>query len=132
MLRIRYSSGELDIEGSIEDYVILHSQLNKLICEPDIPSIELVCDTEFDPSPYEKKCQKVQIQLGSGLNKFIVSGLTLKIEGSSVALKNFSDNFPDGRAKHSRTIAYHHHYDVYSFPEYISNDSPEVVLSLRQ
>ena len=132
MLRIRYSNRELDIEGSIQDYVMFRSRLNKVICEQNISSIELICDTEFDPSPYEKKCKKIQIQIGSGLNKFIVSGSTLKVEGSSVALKNFSNNFPDRCAKHDKLIGYHHHYDVCSFPEYISSDSPEVVLSLRQ
>ena len=132
MFRIRYSNGELDIEGSSQDYVVLRSQLNKVIYEQDISGIELVCDTKFDPSPYEKKCKKIQIKLGSGLNKFIVSGSVLKIKGSSVALKNFSDNCPDKCAKHESIIGYHHHYDVCSFPEYVSSESLDVVLSLRR
>ena len=72
-----------------------------------------------------------RVILGTGRNEFSLAGSTLKVEGSAIALKNFSDNFPDGGRTEGQ-IRYHHHYDVISFPEYISNDSPDVVLSLRK
>ncbi len=131
MLRIRYSDRALDIEGSDQDYVALRAKIDKLINGQYISAIEVLCDPKSEASPYDKNCKKLRIILGTGRNEFSLAGSTLKVEGSAIALKNFSDNFPDGGRTEGR-IRYHHHYDVISLPEYISNDSPDVVLSLRK
>jgi len=131
MLRIRYSDRALDIEGSDQDYVALRAKIDKLLNGQYISAIEILCDKNSDPAPDDKSCKKLRIILGSGRNEFSLDGSTLTVKGSAIALKNFSDNFPDGGKVNSKGIRYHHHYDVISLPEYISRDSPDVVLSLR-
>lgn len=111
---------------------MLRSEINKVIDSRGESSAEVVCETNFDPSPYDINCEKIYISKGFGPNDFSVSGSTLRVKGSLTALKNLSDNFPEGVGKYEGTVQYHHHYDVYSFPEYVSSDSPEVVLSLVQ
>ena len=131
MLRIRCATGEVEIEGTRKDYAALRFQLNQLISAPDIWSIEFVCDAAFDPSPYEQNCQKMKIEIGSGPNEFSVSDSVLKVEGSSAALMNLGENLPDDSEISEGIIQSHHHYDVYSFPEYVASDSPAVVLLLK-
>lgn len=131
MLRIRYSDRALDIEGSEQDYKDLCNKIDKLIDGYYTSAIAVLCDSDFDPYPYHKSCAKIRIVLGSGRNEFNVNDSMLKIEGSAIALKNFSDNFPIGIEEDKGEIRYHHHYDTYSFPEYIAEDSPNIVLSLR-
>ena len=131
MLHIRYSDRALDVEGSDQDYVALRAKIDKLLNGQYVSAIEVLCDANPDPSPYVKSCKKLRIILGSGRNEFSLDGSTLKVKGSAIALKNFSDNFPDGGRVNSEGIRYHHHYDVCSLPEYISSDSPDVVLALR-
>ncbi len=130
MLRISYSDRALDIEGSDQDYVALRAKIDKLLNGQYISAIEILCAQNSDPAPSDKSCKKLRIILGSGRNEFSLDGSTLKVEGSAIALKNLSDNFPDGGGNDAG-IQYHHHYDICSFPEYISNDSLDVVLSLR-
>ena len=132
MLRVRYSCNELNIEGSAQDFLTLRDEICKLINDASSLSLEVICDTNFDPSPYDTKCEKIYVIVASGSNIFSVSDLILRVEGSVIALKNWSDNFPDDKVKYDGSIQYHHHYDTYSFPEFVSNQSPEVVLSLLQ
>lgn len=132
MLRISYSDRELDIEGLAQDYVDLHGKIDKLIEDHYTSTIEMLCDADFDPSPYDENCHKIHIILGSEKNEFSVVNSILIIKGSSIALKNFRDNLPTGVVEDAGQVRYHHHYDACSFPEYISSDSPEIVMSLRQ
>ena len=118
MLRIRYSDRELGIEGSEQDYLNLQAKIDKLLSGQYVAAIEVLCKSRSDPSPYDKNCKKLRIILGLSRNQFSIDGSTLKIEGSAIALKNFSDNFPIGISEYSGQVRYHHHYDTCSFPEY--------------
>ena len=109
---------------------MLRSEIKKVIDDRGKSSAEVACETNFDPSPYDSNCEKIHISQGIGPNNFSVYGSTLRVKGSLTALKNLSDNFPDGVEEYEGAVQYHHHYDVYSFPEYVSSGSPDVVLSL--
>ncbi|NET10069.1 MAG: hypothetical protein F6K09_14935 [Merismopedia sp. SIO2A8] len=108
---------------------MLRSEISKVINRPS-SSAQVVCDTDFDPSPYDISCEKICLILGFGPNDFNVFNSVLSIEGSSAALKNLSDNLPCDSEEYDGTLQYHCHYDMYSFPDFVSSRSPEVVLSL--
>lgn len=133
MIQIRSADNELNIEGTNQEFIKLQSAIGQVINTTNSSGVLIRCDEDFDPTPYKTSCKLLQIQLGSGPNQFIVINSTLKIIGSASALCNLSKNLPiveDGEFEDS--IQYHHHYDIYSFPEYVSRNSPEITLSLRQ
>lgn len=133
MLRICYADNELDIEGTNQDFRDLQSAIRQVISLKEQSGVVIQCDVDFDPSPYEIRCKQLLIQVKSGPNQFLVSNDALQIIGSSDALLNLSENFPiDADCDVRNSIRYHIHYDVISFPEYVSSNSPSVTLSLRQ
>lgn len=130
-IRIRFSPNELDIEGTHRDFAELQARIDKLLSSPEATELQVVCDTQFDPAPYDQNCAFLRLKIGSGPNQFNVVGATIEILGSRDALKNLGDNFPESGYSNG-TIRYHHHYDRISFPEYVSSCSPWVTLSVRR
>lgn len=132
MMQIRSADNELDIQGTNQEFIEFKSAIKQAITSSNRREVVIQCDEELDPSPYTTSCKQLQIQLGFGPNQFIVVNSELKIIGSSAALHNLSENLPIEDGEYQDSIQYHHHYDAYSFPEYVSSNSPEITLSLRQ
>ncbi len=130
MMQIRSADNELDIQGTNQEFMEFKSAIKQVTTSSNQTEVVIQCDEEVDPSPYTNSCKQLQVQLGSGPNQFIVVDTTLKIIGSPAALNNLSENLPIKDGEYQDNI--HYHYDAYSFPDYVSSNSPEITLSLRQ
>jgi hypothetical protein len=94
--------------------------------------VEIPCEQDLDPTPYERCHATLVVAPGVGPNCFLPCGRELQIVGSLAALRNLCANLPIGVEQAESPVGYHLHYDALSFPEHVDSNSPDVVLSLRQ
>lgn len=129
MIYVLASEREIAIVATNAGYARFVACIEQSFASPDgCASID--CEL-VKPSPYDQSLSVIKVVVTSGPNHFEWAGDTLRISGSQKALGNLKDNLPMG-VEYDGPIPYHHHYDVLSFPDFVSEHSPEVVLELAR
>ena len=122
-MKIKYSDNdEISIEGSRSEFETLHSKIIGMLTSGK-NELHINLDSLYDPSPYDYAAMKV-IFVISIENSIQIEDAFLVFKGTDDFFNNFALNLPFG----IDDVPYHVHYDCISFPQFLKEGSPEVVI----
>ena len=133
MIRIRHSTNpyvELELEGSNSEWAELRTVVLDF-CKTGEPVLDILADSEFDPSPYQHKLARLCLQKTMEPILISVAGGALSISGKPEWLSLFAENMPYD-AQHTSSVGYHVHFDRLGREDHMSEASLGIVLGLRK
>ena len=121
-MKIKYSANnEISIEGSKDEFSRLMDSITKLIYS-DGDAISINVETNFNPEPYDNHGIGLTIKINKS-NSIEITEKKLIISGEQNFLLSIASNLPFD----VESIPYHVHYDAISFPQYLNENSPDIV-----
>ncbi len=130
VLQLRCSPGELDVQGSLSEWKELRENILSFLAGGGSGELNVPCDQETSPEPYQFSPKSFRLKCGKGLNNFEATEEVVRLVGSPECLANFAENVPWDVEVKPGGIEYHVHYDSISSP--VEESSPDVTLTLRQ
>ncbi|WP_255991635.1 hypothetical protein [Chitinolyticbacter albus] len=131
MIRIRYSPGEVELEGTQISYLAIRNQIIRIANSDEIGA-SLESESGFDPAPYGQALIGLDIVKNKGPILAITKGDRLEISGSPEFLLVLASNLPWENTLRNLAEPYHIHFDAAGWPNEISVNSAEMVFSLTR
>ncbi|WP_410499284.1 hypothetical protein [Chitinibacter sp. S2-10] len=130
MIQIIYSKMECELSGSNDELQRLSEQITDF-CQSNDKLLFLKTETQLDPSPYDEVLTSIVLEKTDDM--FVASKRddTLYITGGIESLTNFVQNLPYDAEMSNNGVSFHVHFDALGWPEHISAESIEMVLSLK-
>jgi hypothetical protein len=122
-MKVRYSrNNEISIEGSIDKLAKFHQDILDFVRSEKIEFVT-VLNFSFNPAPYESAAINIIFRIADE-NSVYIDGKSLFFTGAKEFFSDFAHNIPFD----VDTIPYHVHYDYISFPEFLNETSPDLVI----
>ncbi len=122
-MKIKYSdNGEISLEGSRSELEHLHNDIIGIL-GADKHELIVNIENSYDPTPYDYAANKIVFNVSTE-NSIQIDDASLKLKGTREFFKNFALNLPFDIDE----VPYHIHYDYISFPEFLKEGSPEIVI----
>lgn len=130
MIQIICSKMECELSGSNDELQRLSEEITEF-CNNSAKVLRLNTQKQLDPSPYDEVLTSIVFEKTDGMFVASKRNGTLFISGGIESLINFAQNLPYDAEMPSNGVAFHMHFDTLGWPEHISEESIELVLSLR-
>ena len=122
-MKVKYSNnGEILLIGSRSELNKLHIKLIEML-NSENKEFYIKLDSNYDPAPYEYIAERIAFSI-SIVNTIEIKSNTLAVRGAEGFIESFARNLPFD----VDNTPYHVHYDYISFSQFLTEDSPEVVI----
>jgi len=126
MIRIRYSSGEHEVSGSVSELAEVAAALRRLARAPG--EVVIPCAASFDPRPYSGILPRFRLQKKEGKDRIAVVDGALVLSGSADGLDRLASFF-DMPA--DVEPGFHVHHEAAYAPQFIAPDSLSLVIAVE-
>lgn len=124
-MKIKYSANdEVSIEGSRVEYNQLRNKINHFVSSSN-SSLLIKVEVDFNPERFEDHADSL-IFSKCVSNSIEIIKRELIISGTPDFLLNIADNLPSD----IEILPYHVHYDSISFPQFLNEESFDVVFEV--
>ncbi len=123
-MQIRYSKNEILISGTAQQMKLLQGKIESFV-QSKKDKLIVPLELDYNPAPYEHIAKELHI-LKSDKNDLVVKKEFIILKASDTFLTSIKLNLPS-EIDH---VPYHIHYDWISFPEFLSQESPELVIEV--
>ena len=126
-MKIKYSfSNEISVEGTQEEMRNLSNDIIDMTTS-DIDVHSIILESSYNPSPYDKALCKLEFAKAE-LNEITILDEKLIFHGTPEFFESISKNIPFDVDRYP----YHSHYDSVSFPNFLSDLSPDIVFIVNK